>query len=150
MPTNQQEDPNQMTVSSKEAAVELIGILVMMAAYATGLFVALFVVFQAPDIYNDHREGWDTALLPIVEQGAFAEMGEFIRRIGLDASNPEAIPMTIGSPWVIFLLVSVALFQTLPAHLMSLVARIVSGEKVGLLDVVGWPMAVEETEKKGG
>jgi hypothetical protein len=128
MPKNQEKDLNQTIGFGVKAKRELFGMAAagaVLAAYALGLFAVFVLAFKAPDIYNQSLERWDTALLPIVEQGAFAEMGEFIRRIGLDASDPEAIPMGIGAPWMVFLLIMLGLAYTLPRQLGSMVEAIV-------------------------
>jgi hypothetical protein len=72
-------------------------------AFSTSL--GFYLIANTVSVYNASIPIFDPSLLPIRGGDLFADLREFVRRVGLDGSNPMRIPMSLGSPWYIYLLI---------------------------------------------
>jgi hypothetical protein len=90
------------------AARLLFGAFAKLTAYALGLTLTFYLMANVVMVYNLSIEHYDPTLLGVPQTDLFADLREFVRRVGEDPAKDEWIPMTIGSPWYLYILIVMA------------------------------------------
>jgi hypothetical protein len=106
------------------AVRQLVGGLATLLGISIATAISFYLLANTVAVYNSNFLAYDAALEVIPTADLFSDLRELVRRLALHSSDPQRIPMTMGTPWFWYLLLVCASNLVLSKKIISVFENI--------------------------